>query len=65
MLNPSELDHLNRQIAAMADYLAKRGERLNRSALNSLAEAFRRQLRYRQLVEQGGSARERSDRDAA
>jgi hypothetical protein len=65
MLNPSELDHLNRQITAMADYLARRGERLNRSALNALAEAFHRQLRYRQLVEQGGSARERSDRDAA
>jgi hypothetical protein len=53
MLNPSELDHLNRQIAAIADYLTKRGERLNRSALNVLAEAFGRQLRHREFVAQG------------
>jgi hypothetical protein len=65
MLNPSELDHLNRQIAAMADYLARRGERLNRSALNALAEAFHRQLRYRQLVEQDHSAPKRGGRGAS
>lgn len=61
MLNPTELDHLNRQIAAIADYLTKCGERLNRLALNVLAEAFSRQLRHRELVGQG--APRRSDRE--
>jgi hypothetical protein len=46
------LTNLSRQIGAVADYLAQRGKRLNEAALHTLAETFRRQLRYRQLIQQ-------------
>ena len=65
MLNPTELDHLNREIAAMADYLARRGERLTRSTLDTMAEALRRQLRYRHLLEHHNSDPPQSERKNA